>query len=235
MLDEFAIGGLKTNIAFLRRILAHPAFAAAELDTGFIPRHQDVCCRRHRPARGFWEAAAEAWLQSQPAITAMTTHSPWAECNGLRLGLPARSSLHLERRAGAGGCPGTQCASTWQLGRTTVHDQDGVRRRIWPSAGVARCTCNGMASCMPSKPSTRSPPRSQPQPSGRAGCAHERQHRAGAGGAGQVVEAGTALVVLEAMKMEHSIRAPHGGTVKALFCQEGDMVSEGTVLVELEE
>jgi len=52
---------------------------------------------------------------------------------------------------------------------------------------------------------------------------------------GQVVEAGTALVVLEAMKMEHSIRAPHGGTVKALFCQEGDMVSEGTVLVELAE
>lgn len=51
---------------------------------------------------------------------------------------------------------------------------------------------------------------------------------------GQVVEAGTALVVLEAMKMEHSIRAPHEGTVKALFCQEGDMVSEGTVLVELE-
>jgi len=50
---------------------------------------------------------------------------------------------------------------------------------------------------------------------------------------GQVVEAGTALVVLEAMKMEHSIRAPQGGTVKALFCQEGDMVSEGTVLVEL--
>jgi 3-methylcrotonyl-CoA carboxylase alpha subunit len=52
---------------------------------------------------------------------------------------------------------------------------------------------------------------------------------------GQVVEAGTALVVLEAMKMEHSIRAPHAGTVKALFCLEGDMVSEGTVLVELGE
>ena len=52
---------------------------------------------------------------------------------------------------------------------------------------------------------------------------------------GQRVEAGTALVVLEAMKMEHSIRAPHDGTVNALFCQEGDMVSEGTVLVELAE
>jgi 3-methylcrotonyl-CoA carboxylase alpha subunit len=53
--------------------------------------------------------------------------------------------------------------------------------------------------------------------------------------AGQPVEAGTALVVLEAMKMEHSIRAPHAGTVKALYCGEGEMVSEGTVLVELEE
>jgi 3-methylcrotonyl-CoA carboxylase alpha subunit len=40
MLDEFAIGGLKTNLSFLRRIIAHPAFAAAELDTGFIPRHE---------------------------------------------------------------------------------------------------------------------------------------------------------------------------------------------------
>lgn len=51
---------------------------------------------------------------------------------------------------------------------------------------------------------------------------------------GQAVEAGTQLVVLEAMKMEHSIRAPQAGTVKALYCQEGEMVSEGAALVELE-
>ena len=38
---------------------------------------------------------------------------------------------------------------------------------------------------------------------------------------GQTVEAGTQLVVLEAMKMEHSIRAPQAGVFKALFCQEG--------------
>ena len=51
---------------------------------------------------------------------------------------------------------------------------------------------------------------------------------------GQHVEAGTQLVVLEAMKMEHSIRAPHAGAVKAVFCQEGEMVAEGSALVELE-
>ncbi|MBF3261983.1 3-methylcrotonyl-CoA carboxylase, partial [Pseudomonas aeruginosa] len=52
---------------------------------------------------------------------------------------------------------------------------------------------------------------------------------------GQTVEAGTALVVLEAMKMEHSIRAPHAGVVKALYCSEGELVEEGTPLVELDE
>ena len=36
------------------------------------------------------------------------------------------------------------------------------------------------------------------------------------------------------MKMEHSIRAPEAGTVKALYRREGEMVSEGAVLVELE-
>lgn len=35
--------------------------------------------------------------------------------------------------------------------------------------------------------------------------------------------------------MEHSIRAPHAGTVKALYCSEGELVAEGTALVELEE
>ncbi|MCT7340920.1 acetyl-CoA carboxylase biotin carboxyl carrier protein subunit [Pseudomonas aeruginosa] len=45
---------------------------------------------------------------------------------------------------------------------------------------------------------------------------------------GQTVEAGATLVVLEAMKMEHSIRAPHAGVVKALYCSEGELVEEGT-------
>ncbi len=53
--------------------------------------------------------------------------------------------------------------------------------------------------------------------------------------AGQHVEAGTALIVLEAMKMEHSIRSAQAGVVKSLFCNEGEMVSEGAVLLEMEE
>jgi 3-methylcrotonyl-CoA carboxylase alpha subunit len=52
---------------------------------------------------------------------------------------------------------------------------------------------------------------------------------------GQQVQAGDALVVVEAMKMEHTVRASTAGVIHALFCEEGEMVSEGTVLVELRE
>ncbi len=80
MLDEFAVGGLKTNLAFLRRIVGHPAFAAAELDTGFIPRYQQQLLPPAEPlSEAFWQVAAQAWLQ--------TARTP----------SPGRSSLALVR------------------------------------------------------------------------------------------------------------------------------------------
>ncbi|MFK3773708.1 acetyl-CoA carboxylase biotin carboxylase subunit [Pseudomonas sp. NPDC089406] len=239
MLDEFAIGGLKTNIAFLRRILAHPAFAAAELDTGFIPRHQQVLLPAVEPLPAtFWEAAAEAWLQSEPArLRADDPSSPWPVRDGLRLGLPARSSLHLQ-------CDGEEQAvalersapSNWQLdGEQLWHDQDGVRRRY---LAVRR----GDSLYLQWQGELHTVTRHDPIAAAEASHGHQGGLAAPMNGSivrvlvepGQQVAAGTALVVLEAMKMEHSIRAPHDGMVKAVMCQEGEMVSEGAVLVEME-
>ena len=50
---------------------------------------------------------------------------------------------------------------------------------------------------------------------------------------GQSVAAGEALLIVEAMKMEHTIRAPRDGTVLALHCAPGDRVPEGQALLEL--
>jgi propionyl-CoA carboxylase alpha chain len=52
---------------------------------------------------------------------------------------------------------------------------------------------------------------------------------------GEEVAAGQPLVVLEAMKMEHTISAPHGGRIAEVRVAEGEQVEGGRVLVVLED
>ena len=52
--------------------------------------------------------------------------------------------------------------------------------------------------------------------------------------AGQTVAAGDVLVVLEAMKMELAVTAPHAGRVRAIACRVGELVQPNVPLVELE-
>ncbi|MEG0861281.1 MAG: acetyl/propionyl/methylcrotonyl-CoA carboxylase subunit alpha [Pseudomonas sp.] len=240
MLDEFAIGGLKTNIAFLRRILAHPAFANAELDTGFIPRYQEQLLPAPQPLPAlFWQAAGEAFIQSQPLAPRLDDrHSPWAANNGFRAGVPAQVSLHLNCNGQNQALSLTHATSSAlklvaeqlqiednglrrqhlaiRRGDTLYLQWDGELHAVTPFDPIAEADASHSHQGGLSAPMNGSIVRVLVE-------------------VGQAVEAGAQLVVLEAMKMEHSIRAPQAGTVKALFCQEGEMVSEGAVLVELEE
>jgi 3-methylcrotonyl-CoA carboxylase alpha subunit len=52
---------------------------------------------------------------------------------------------------------------------------------------------------------------------------------------GDSVEKDQALVIVEAMKMEHTILSPKSGTVSEIFYSEGDQVLEGVELLSLEE
>jgi 3-methylcrotonyl-CoA carboxylase alpha subunit len=237
MLDEFAIGGLKTNINFLRRIIAHPAFAAAELDTGFIPRYQEqLLPAPSELSDGFWQAAAQAFAQSLPSVVrADDAASPWSRNSGLRAGLPREITLHLS-------CEGQDRALTLGaggdaklLGDSLVFEHEGVRRTL-------RAIRQGDALYLQWEGALRRVEAYDPISAVEASNSHQGGLTAPMNGsivrvlveAGQSVEAGAQLVVLEAMKMEHSIRAPHAGVIKALYCQEGEMVGEGSALVELE-
>ena len=51
---------------------------------------------------------------------------------------------------------------------------------------------------------------------------------------GEVVAAGQPIVIVEAMKMEHVIRAPHAGRVVALRVRQGEQVEAGAVVAELQ-
>jgi 3-methylcrotonyl-CoA carboxylase alpha subunit len=50
---------------------------------------------------------------------------------------------------------------------------------------------------------------------------------------GDLVETGATLVILEAMKMEHAIKAPHAGRVHEVRTRAGDQVEGGQLLVLL--
>lgn len=52
--------------------------------------------------------------------------------------------------------------------------------------------------------------------------------------AGETVNSGDAILILEAMKMEHTIRAQKDGTIKEIFFKEGEQVDGGVNLVEIE-
>ncbi|MBH4397004.1 methylcrotonyl-CoA carboxylase subunit alpha, partial [Pseudomonas aeruginosa] len=240
MLAETSVGGLRTNLAFLRRILGHPAFAAAELDTGFIARHQDDLLPAPQALpEHFWQAAAEAWLQSEPGHRRDDDpHSPWSRNDGWRSALAREADLMLrcrdERR-----CVRLRHASPSQYrldGDDLVSRVDGVTRR---SAALRR----GRQLFLEWEGELLAIEAVDPIAEAEAAHAHQGGLSAPMNGSivrvlvepGQTVEAGTALVVLEAMKMEHSIRAPHAGVVKALYCSEGELVEEGTPLVELDE
>ncbi|POA18188.1 3-methylcrotonyl-CoA carboxylase [Pseudomonas sp. FW300-N1A1] len=239
MLDEFAIGGLKTNISFLRRIVAHPAFAAAELDTGFIPRYQEQLLPAPRELSDeFWQAAAQAFAQSQAhSVRSDDPASPWAIGNGFRAGLPAETTLHLS-------CEGQDRAVTLApadrrhaelVGEQLQVEHHGLRHQH-------RAIRHGDSLYLQWEGELHSVKQYDPIAAVEASHSHHGGLTAPMNGSivrvlvepGQTVEAGAQLVVLEAMKMEHSIRAPHAGVIKALYCQEGEMVNEGSALVEFD-
>ncbi|WP_332658691.1 acetyl/propionyl/methylcrotonyl-CoA carboxylase subunit alpha [Brevundimonas sp.] len=239
MLSETCVGGVKTNLAFLRRVLAHPAFADAELDTGFIPRHEAQLLPPpgELPA-AFWQLAADTFVQSEPLRRKHEDfHSPWASTSGWRAGLPAEIDLHLS-------CNGVthkvRASGGARLQDDTLFCRSQLAGDLPQRLHAIR---QGDTLYLEWQGDLHAVSQLDPIAAVEASHSHHGGLTAPMNGsivrvlveAGQQVEAGTALVVLEAMKMEHSIRAPHAGVVKALYCREGEMVGEGAMLVELEE
>lgn len=225
MLQETWVGGIKTNLAFLQRILAHKAFAAAELDTGFIPRYQDQLLPPPQPLPDlFWQLAAEGYLNSQPArVREDDLGSPWANISGWRINSQSTQYLNLvsgEQQSDVR-LANTQTdlkrpLSAIRQGESLYLKWNGDIHAIekFDALGVGGgnpATSGGLAA-----PMNGSIVRVLVE-------------------AGQSVDVGATLVVLEAMKMEHSIRSPRSGLIKAVYCAEGELVNEGLTLVEMQD
>lgn len=224
MLNETVVSGFKTNLAFLQRILGHKAFAAEELDTGFIERHQaDLLPEVGELPEAFWQRAARALIATDSIITrADDCNSPWATNTAWRSGLPTTVKLQLV----VGGIKRSVELQEDSVPsrRLAVVRKGNVAYVRWGVEWHAVSRFDAMAEAAVSN--SLQGGLTAPMNGSIVRVMAE---------VGQPVEAGTPLVVLEAMKMEHTIRAPDAGTVVAVYCKEGEMISEGAILVDLEQ
>ena len=254
-LAAWEIVGVASNVEFLARTVASEAFASADLDTHLIER----CRAELFPAdagAGDEELAAAALAElfaeeAQAAAKAKASgdpHSPWNRVDGWRLNLGSHHDLVFAEgeRHHSVAVHFTAAGLGFSVGgreyRLAGGVEDGVLRVMLGDASfrvrVVRDGTDwhlfrdGIHHVLTLKSVQTSPEPdaiigtlAAPMP----GKVLQVLVQAGA----QVAK-GAPLVILEAMKMEHTIVAPHDGRVAAIHYKAGEQVDEGAELLRLE-
>jgi acetyl-CoA/propionyl-CoA carboxylase biotin carboxyl carrier protein len=230
-LAETVTLGVQTNAGFLRRLLAHPAVVAGELDTGLVERDVDSLVPGEVPEEVYEAAAAVRLDALKPRGEGWT--DPFAVPSGWRLGgEPAPMGFDLRvtgREPVAHRLRGTHTVTADQVSVTlhgvhhTFHraadwlGRDGdawhVRDHDPVAASLTRAAHSGADSLTAPMPGTVTVVKVA---------------------VGDEVTAGQSLLVVEAMKMEHVISAPHAGTVAELDVTPGTTVAMDQVLAVIE-
>uniref|UniRef100_A0A668TJN7 Methylcrotonoyl-CoA carboxylase subunit alpha, mitochondrial n=1 Tax=Oreochromis aureus TaxID=47969 RepID=A0A668TJN7_OREAU len=238
-LRQYNIVGLNTNIDFLLNLSGHPEFEAGNVSTSFIPQHYaDLFPTPKAPSGAtICQAALGLILQERNHTLGFTQNpfSPFGSSSGWR------NNILFNRNV------------TLQVGDEVNHVTGEVEME--GGASFLHCTVNGVKS----RPklvildntvhlfSTEGSSQvSVPVPKYRAGVGGS-----GAQGgavapmtgtiekvlvkAGDKVTVGDPLMVMIAMKMEHTIRAPKSGVIKKVLFSEGSQANRHAPLVELVE
>ncbi|CAM5766983.1 3-methylcrotonyl-CoA carboxylase subunit alpha [Labrys miyagiensis] len=255
-LDATEVVGLATNRAFLARILRHPAFATPEdLHTRFLEHHGDEL---HSPDPGpdIAAIAAAAFLAVRrmerlagPAVSA-DPFSPWNLTHGWRLGGAARRTLELgvgdnvvpvEVTWRSDGYEIVILGQNWSV-KGSIEPNNVVRLRVGDRLLTRRFLELGseihlFAGAIAYRFVLLDPARaagSKEAAGGRIVSPMPGLVLSVSTVAGDTVEKGQALVVIEAMKMEHTVAAPRAGRVRSVDVGVGDQVTAGAELVVLE-
>ncbi|MGV9640956.1 ATP-binding protein [Streptomyces sp. NPDC004822] len=217
--------GVPTNAGFLRRLLAHPAVVAGELDTGLVERVVDDLVTTEVPEEVYEAAAAVRLDALRPGGDGWT--DPFSVPSGWRLGgTPRPVGFHLRVQEPVEYTPRGSATVTDDEVSVTL---DGVRHTFRRAADwLGR---DGDAWHVRDH---------DPVAASLTGAAHAGADSLTAPMPGTVtvvkvavgdeVTAGQSLLVVEAMKMEHVISAPHAGTVAELDVTPGTTVAMDQVL-----
>jgi 3-methylcrotonyl-CoA carboxylase alpha subunit len=245
-LSEYQIVGLASNIAFLKRLIESKPFATADLDTGLIERNQEALFPVVPPASKQVLALAAASLLSSERDH-VAANDPWAQTSGWRMNAIMQRTLEFADEANKYPVVIGYERSGWSLqhGASTSNmalaahdatdltlklDDATVRGAVVREGDVFHVFHDGMHSIL-----------NYNDPLAHAGESEAEGGRLTAPMPGKIVavliengktvEKGTPLLIMEAMKMEHTISAPANGTVEEMLYAVGDQVTEGAQLL----
>jgi 3-methylcrotonyl-CoA carboxylase alpha subunit len=227
-LRDTELVGVRTNRDFLAALASHPSFAAGEVDTGFIGRHQAELAAPAAPVDDAAEIVALFVVLQQRAAAARAAaasadpHSPWHDTGGWWLNAPPASPLPVSGVLEDGGEALVATVRGRQRRTTVIRDHDYLT--LLESGHCSRLPHSDSARSGAGRAVVSGGFRA-PMP-GRVVAVHTK--------AGAAVKRGEVLLVLEAMKMEHAITAPADGVVSRVHFAAGDLVDEGVELLTLE-
>ncbi len=236
--------GVRTNLDLLRGIVAHPAFMAAELDTGFLARH--AIAPPQATPRTALAAAVLRLLRDEPVADPADSHSPWGLANAWRLNGTGWQDFCLFDDGHAVTLR-AEIGAVLRLDGTPVEgvcwDGDAVGFTLEGQAIRARVLRDGDALDVVLDGATHALRHHDPRAP--ADAAETGGGRVIAPMPGRVlrvlvtvgdrVARGDVLLVIEAMKVQMRITAPADGVVAAIGCAEGELVEDGAELVTLAE
>ena len=258
-LAQYRVVGVSNNVDFLARLVAVPSFANARLDTGLIEREQALLfpSAGDVPADVWFLAALAELLREQRAMQKKAAQSaepdsPWRALDGWRLNGRAERKLDFRLgdvmqevavEAAPGGTHRLKIGTQHVVARGSL----GVDSELQAQLGERRLRAAVVAAA--ERRHVFFEGRSWPLAlvdTLHVGGAGEREVEGGLRApmpgkvialvveAGTKVEKGAPLLVLEAMKMEHTISAPRKGVVKAFRFVPGDQVTDGAELLDFE-
>jgi acetyl/propionyl-CoA carboxylase alpha subunit len=244
--------GPPTNRDLLVGVLDHPDFAGGRTDTGFLVRHDPVtlAAGRRRPEVLRLHAAAAALAgRATRDEAARRRGGPAAVHPGIPTGWrnvgPPEQSVVLVADGtpvtvrARGGSPPAVAVDGVDLGALVVHRAepasvelavDGVRRRYRVARYGERWWVDSELGSYSFIEEDRFPEAAPTPPAGSLVAPMPGLVARVAVRPGDRVEAGTVLVVMEAMKMEHAVAAPGPGQVREILVRPGEQVGAGTVL-----
>jgi 3-methylcrotonyl-CoA carboxylase alpha subunit len=242
-LGGYEIAGLATNLDLLRRIARHPDFLAGGVDTGFIAGHAATLLAPEEAPADWLLAAAALHLLAEARAAADT--DPWSIADSWRVNAEPYQDLHFR-------LPGAAVTTL------RIHPQAAGARLDLPTGTVEARLQDGALTLGAVTRRVKVLRQGQILTILLDGTPHRLRiedplappEGAAVGGAriaspiparvtrvlvavDDRVEAGAPLLVLEAMKMELTLRAPAAGVVTAIHAPLGALVEEGKEIVVL--